>query len=125
MDCWAEAKGMARTEFIGNLIGLVPLPLRRVCRFCCVLPEYSGLTVVGSSDPAGAKKAIFKKQIHSTNCLGFSLMGTPFIRPASRDLPICHSLGGLVMESASGRAFCRRNVGHAAGFGRGKSPEKW
>ena len=95
----AEAKGMTRTEFIGNLNRARSIALETgVPVYVVFFPKYSGLTVVGSSDPAGVRKPIFKKQIHSTNCLDFSLVGTPFIGPVSRGIfPICHSLGGLVI----------------------------
>ena len=72
----AEAKGMARTEFIGNLNRARSIALETgVPVYVVFFPKYSGLTVVGSSDPAGAKKAYFQKTDSLNQLLGLQLNG--------------------------------------------------
>ena len=72
----AEAKGMARTEFIGNLNQARSIALETgVPVYVVFFPKYSGLTVVGSSDPVGAKKAYFQKTDSLNQLLGLQLSG--------------------------------------------------
>ena len=77
---------MARTEFIGNLNRARSIALETgVPVYVVFFPKYSGLTVVGSSDPAGAKKAYFQNRF-TQPISRLQLMGTPCIRPASRGI---------------------------------------
>jgi prepilin-type N-terminal cleavage/methylation domain-containing protein len=72
----AEAKGMTRTEFIGNLNRARSIALETgVPVYVVFFPKYSDLTVVGSSDPAGTKEAYFQKTDSLNQLLGLQLNG--------------------------------------------------
>ncbi len=72
----AEAKGMARTEFLGNLNRARSIALETgVPVYVVFFPKYSDLVVVGSPDWNGTKESYFQKSDSLNQLLGLQLKG--------------------------------------------------